>query len=119
MIRMAVATSLAVVTLLAGPFAHAAPDGADVVSVKVNVADLNLATRAGAKSMLERLRTATRDICGYAPSPANIQAMTDYHACFDQTLAGAVRAVGSPLVSEAFAESGGTSSALAMASVAK
>ncbi len=109
------ASFFAAVAIFAGSIAYAAPDAPDTVSVKVNIADLNLETRAGAHTMLERLKAATRNICGPAPRPVDIGAMSAYHACFDETLTGSVKAAGSPLVSEAFEESKGRPSALALA----
>ncbi|HEY2660488.1 MAG TPA: UrcA family protein [Caulobacteraceae bacterium] len=113
--RMNFAASVAAVLALTGSAAHAAPVDPDAVSVKVSVADLNLATRSGASTMFERLKFASKNICGPAPRTIDIQATTAYRACFDQTLAGAVRGLDAPRVSEVFAEFEGRPNTLAMA----
>ncbi len=107
--RTSVIASIIGVALLTSSAAYAGAETTDSTSVKVNAADLNLMTAAGAKAMLGRLKLASQSICGPAPRPADLQAMDSYRACFKETLASAVATVNAPLVSVAAAQADGKS----------
>lgn len=75
----------------------AAAQTPDTVSVKVSYADLNLSTEAGAKAMLQRIRTAAKKICG-AEMDDPIERLYEYKPCVNGTTDRAVAQFGNPIV---------------------
>ncbi len=76
---------------------HATAQNAETVSVKVSFGDLNLATEAGAKVMLQRFRNAAKTICGPALSDP-IQIMYEYRPCVNAITDHAVATFHNPIV---------------------
>ena len=94
----------------AAPSAH--PDyGFEPVSVKVKMADLDLANPAGAAVGLRRIHQAAKEICGPDVGFAPIEVQRIYRACIDDAVNRAVDRLGNPLVSAL--NSGGRSAVMA------
>lgn len=99
-------------TLLAGALAlailplgvaHAGAVGPQIVSgdnvmVSVSVADLNLATEAGARTALGRLKVAAREVCSPEPGIAELARWQRYETCVRGKVDKAVAEIGSPLM---------------------
>ena len=66
----------------------------DTMSVRVSYADLNLASQAGAKAVLQRIVNAAGTICGTEPT-APLDRM-DYARCVKATTDRAIASVGNP-----------------------
>ncbi len=62
----------------------------------VSYADLNIVNPSGAAVLLQRLRVASRDVCGPAPAIGDLDRSAPYKACVSTALDNAVAAVGSP-----------------------
>jgi UrcA family protein len=93
---IALATVLALGAISISHSAFAASD--DIASMKVQYADLNLSSTAGAKAMLQRIHHAANDVCGPQPS-SKIDRNARIHAtCVDQAVTGAVRQLDVPMV---------------------
>ena len=69
------------------------------VSVEVAYGDLDLSSSAGARTMINRLRSATRKICGDEPAPLQIAMILRYKSCFGTTMSQAVASLDHPVVS--------------------
>jgi UrcA family protein len=65
--------------------------------VTVRYQDLDLATMSGATQLYQRIRAAARRVCGEPGQRLN--ELYAWHVCIDGSVAGAVDAVGSPLLS--------------------
>jgi UrcA family protein len=94
-------SSTAIAALLAAAVtaaAHAAQPDPDVVTVRVFVADLNLASLQGAAVALRRIRQAAGAICGEQPSTMDLKRLALYHACMRSTVSQAVASLNNPLV---------------------
>lgn len=94
-----VVLALSVVAL--GPIASAR--NADTVSVRVSYSDLDLATRAGAMTVLQRITIAARDVCGPVGDPT--QYAFEFLPCVRDTTARAVMTLASPVVTALFDQS--------------
>jgi UrcA family protein len=77
-------------------------------SLEVFYGDLNLANRAGAAAMLNRIKQAAVRVCGGTPSTQDMSARREFRACIERATADAVRQLNAPLVT---AMHGGRSSA--------
>ncbi|MEJ0063990.1 MAG: UrcA family protein [Caulobacteraceae bacterium] len=95
----------------AAPVAAASSDPA-AMSVPVLVADLNLADRDGAKTALQRIRTAATAICGEAPDARLLERASLHRACIKSSTDRAVASLDSPIVT---ALNGGQSTAMMVA----
>jgi len=71
-------------------------------AVRVGYSDLNLQSPNGAKVMLARLDAAAPRACGPAPKARDRARATVYGACVNETVGGAVAALGAPLVTAAY-----------------
>lgn len=92
----------AVAALTVASSAAAEPDdwGAPL-SVTVRYGDLNLASDAGAKTMLARIEVAARRVCGQAPDLRDLGRVAVYDHCRSDAVARTVRTLGEPLVAAA------------------
>lgn len=68
------------------------------ISVRVGYADLNLATTAGARAMLARIRAAASQACGSEPDMRDLNRISIYNRCRNQAVAHALAALDVPLV---------------------
>ncbi len=91
-------TAIAALLTLGVATAHAAPSApaADTASVKVQTADLDLNTQAGAAVALRRIRAAANEVCGGQPDIGDLQPYADYRACMKATVDRTVAAIGNP-----------------------
>ena len=83
--------------------------GSEVVSVRVKLADLDLANPAGAAVGLRRIHQAAKEICGSEPSFGDLDMGRIYRACVDDAVDHAVDRLGNPMVA---ALNGGRGSAV-------
>jgi len=81
------------------------------VSVQVAYGDLDLSSPAGARTMINRLRSATRKICGDEPAPMQIAMILRHKSCFSTTMTQAVASLDHPVVSAAYAGHAGAQTA--------
>ena len=112
-------TSLAVLAAL-GCFVavHAAPASTSsrdpaATSVTVSVADLDLSSRAGAKTALRRIHAAAKTVCGEEPDLRAIERMSLYAACIRTGSDRAVAALDSPVATAL--NTGGSSASVLVA----
>ena len=82
--------------------AQASPPDPEVITVRVSVADLNLASAPGASVALQRVRRAAATICGDAPSAKELGRTMLYSACLRSTVGHAVASLGDPVVTAAY-----------------
>src|ERR1700728_3220473 len=68
------------------------------MSVRVSIADLNLASPAGAKAVLARIHTAARTICGDEPDIRMSERFALYQSCLKTTVGRTVASLDAPLV---------------------
>jgi len=74
------------------------PTAPTTVSVRIAYGDLDLATQAGAKAMLKRIRFAAQDACG--PRPEGVFVYSNQYAdCVKAAVDRAVATLNSPVVS--------------------
>jgi UrcA family protein len=92
----------------------AAAQNTETVSVKVSYADLNLSTEAGAKVMLQRIRSAAKKICGDG-SDDPVAFIYQTLPCAKATTDRAVAKFGNPIVT-ALNSGKSTAPAIALAS---
>jgi UrcA family protein len=93
------ALAVAVVTTAA----QASPAGSDVITVRVSLADLNLASQPGASIALQRIRRAAAWICGDEPLLVELDRMALYDTCLRSTVGSAVASLDNPVVTELYA----------------
>ena len=89
---------------LAGMAAPAALADKRAVSTTVSYADLNLASPAGAKTMLNRLQKASRNVCSDS-THRSPEEMTWAKACMKDAMSSAVSHLDAPMVSALFMDS--------------
>jgi UrcA family protein len=94
MSKFHIAALAAAVSLAAIGAAHAASSDPNVVTLKVSIADLNLATPTGAKVALKRVRHAADQICNSGASELDLQQQAAYQTCMTDVMGRAVE--GSP-----------------------
>jgi UrcA family protein len=70
----------------------------DVASMKVQYADLNLSSPAGAKAMLQRIDHAANAVCGPQSTSRIDRAARLYETCVKQAISGSVRQLNVPMV---------------------
>ncbi len=108
---MSRALKFAAALFLAGALlvpAAAAEPPVQTASIKVSHADLNLASRAGASTLLRRMERATIKVCGERPSPRLIQATARHAACTHSAMKDAVAALNVQTVTALFEGRAGT-----------
>jgi UrcA family protein len=93
---------------LAAPSPHPVY-ASETVSVRVKLADLDLANPAGAAASLRRIHQAAKEICGPDESFRPFELGRIYRACIKDTVDRAVDRLGNPMVS---ALNGGRQSAV-------
>jgi UrcA family protein len=64
--------------------------------VRVNYADLNLDSDVGVQALFERIKQASADICGPAPSIADLNESRAYQDCMQATISKSVRQMNLP-----------------------
>lgn len=68
-------------------------------TIQIAYDDLNLSSRAGAETLLRRVKSATRKVCGPAPLLARqIREAKQYRACVDHAMTRAAMEAGDPTV---------------------
>jgi UrcA family protein len=72
----------------------ASPD--DPISVKVSLADLNMASEAGAQTALARIRLAANQACGGDLSDQTLGEQMQFRSCAKQAVQRAVAAINQP-----------------------
>lgn len=110
---IAAVAALAALAPVAGAQAQAADLG-QTAWTRITVADLDLATDAGARSALRRIEAAAQLVCGPQPSPREFQSYLDWKGCVKTGVANAVVQLNNPKVaglnhtvlSAAFAQAG-------------
>ncbi len=90
-----VGAAMLALTIGSGASTAFAADPAGQVSIKVPVADLNLASDAGARAALTRIRHAAKEICGGGAEPSLIQ-QTQFRSCVSGTVERTVAAMNLP-----------------------
>ena len=75
------------------PPAYARPQVRDKV---VSYSDLDLNTPSGQKTMLTRLKTASRYVCGHKPAAS--VAKSTFNKCYDEAMTSALSTLGNPQV---------------------
>jgi UrcA family protein len=95
------AAALFLATAALAPTAAAHPAG-QATSIEVSYADLNLSARAGAETLLRRMKGAAAEVCGERPSPRQIKAMIRHAACTSGAMESAVAALNVPMVTALF-----------------
>ena len=103
--KTAIVSLAAVAALSLAATAHADPAPAmsgwsdpAAMSVRVSIADLNLASPAGAKAVLARIHTAARTICGDEPDIRMSERFALYQSCLKTTVGRTVASLDAPLV---------------------
>jgi UrcA family protein len=86
------------------------------INVAVNYADVDLSTAAGAKVVYGRLHAASETVCKPLYRESGNQALRNrYEACIQTAMSDAVKSVGSPRLTEYFAERTGGMPAVTVA----
>lgn len=70
------------------------------VSARVKLADLDLATPAGAAVGLQRIRRAAMEVCGLNEGVGPFEVERAYHACVRRTVDRTVDRMGNPVVAD-------------------
>jgi len=100
--KTAIASLAAVAALGCAGTSHAAATTGSsdpaAMSVSVSIADLNLASPAGAKAVLARIHTAARTICGDEPDIRMGERFALYQSCVKTTVGRTVASLDAPLV---------------------
>ena len=88
----------AMIALAVGPGATSAfaasPD--DPISVKVSLADLNMASEAGAQTALARIRFAANQACGGDLSDQTLGEQMQFRSCAKQAVQRAIASINQP-----------------------
>ena len=82
--------------------ARADESGMQTNSIVVSYADLDIHSAAGAKTLLGRIKVASRHVCGDRPSPLSLRSMTHYNTCVKDAVSGAVAQAPSMAVSSEY-----------------
>ena len=96
----------------AAPAAVSSSDPA-VLRIAVSVADLNLSSRAGAKTALQRIHVAAKTVCGEEPDIGAVERRSLYDACIRTSSDRAVASLDSPIATAM--NGGGRSQAMVVA----
>ena len=102
-----IALGAALIASLAAAPAFAQPSSAP--SLHISYSDLNLNSAKGAETMIRRIRVAAAEVCSAVPgsSGTSISAIDQFNTCYRATVAGAVEALGSTSVKQAYNRTGG------------
>jgi UrcA family protein len=73
----------------------------DIVTIAVPTADLNLASEAGAKTLVSRIHVAAETICGVEPATIQFDRHRIYEACVKATVDRTVATLDNPVVTAA------------------
>ncbi|MFM9864968.1 MAG: UrcA family protein [Micropepsaceae bacterium] len=103
-------TQLFAAALTLAAFAALAPakasnvSGGDVPSLDVTYSDLNLGNRAGAETLLRRIRSAASEVCGGDPrrSFRDLRVKQQYRSCVRTAVDDAVRQVNAPMLTAVY-----------------
>ena len=77
-----------------------------VLTVTVSSGGLDLSRADGAREMLARLTRAASAVCGGKPGPAELSKASNYRACMQEAMDGAVARLGAPLIVELYRDQG-------------
>ena len=83
--------------------AATASNDPNVISVVVRTGDLNLASEAGAKTLIARVHHAAETICGVEPATIEFTMHRIYEACVKATVDRTVATLSNPVVEAAYA----------------
>jgi UrcA family protein len=97
------ALAAGIVAAVAVGVSAAATSTADVPSIVVHYADLNIATEQGARALYRRISIASWRVCPNADL-RDLQAFGQSRTCREQAIARAVRDVGTPLLAAVYAD---------------
>ena len=78
----------------------------DVASVKVQYAELNLSSPAGAKAMLQRINQAANEVCGPQSTGRIDRVARLRETCVKQAISGSVRQLNAPMVTALYSGDG-------------
>lgn len=92
-----IALAVLAATAVSIPVCAASPDP-DVISVRVSLADLNLAGKPGAAVALRRIRKAAETICGDKPMVIELARVELYDDCARAAVGRAVASLDNPTV---------------------
>jgi UrcA family protein len=84
--------------LAAAPTASVAAQPDDTFSATVKYADLNLASREGAKTMYQRIERTAQSLCGDEPDIREIGARAGWRTCVNSSVDNAVGRLNDPMV---------------------
>jgi UrcA family protein len=107
-LRIRILLGLCAGLALAAP-ALAAPQidpATGVLTLDVSSAGLDLSRADGATQMLARLTRAASAVCGGNPGPAALDRASNYRACMQEALDGAVARLGAPLIVDLYRNQG-------------
>jgi UrcA family protein len=106
--KTTILAALAAAAINTGAHGAARPDP-DAITVRVSLADLNLAGEPGAAIALRRIDAAAKSICGDEPAIVELGRMALYSACMRSTVGRAVDTLNSPVVTALYAGARGSS----------
>lgn len=98
-------SSVFVAIALAGMAAPSALAESRTVSVRVAYGDLNLASPAGAKTMMDRLQSASKRACGNTGARGAMETRMA-RTCMKQAMTDAVKRLDAPVVTAMFMDDG-------------
>jgi len=107
-LRIRILLALCAGFALAAP-ASAAPQidpATGVLTVTVSSGGLDLGRGDDARAMLARLTRAASAVCGGKPGPADLDKTSNYRACMQEALDGAVARLGAPLIVDLYRDQG-------------
>lgn len=96
--------------VLAAPMISGAAEATTPVSRQVSYAGIDLSTPEGASALYVRLKGAARALCNTS-DPVHVGPSWVYRECIEDALAGALRKVNRPLLSQAFVSDYGSEAA--------
>ena len=113
---------ISIITLAAAAtFAFAAPAAAQTpgerFQTRISYADLDLADASGADAMINRLRQAARQECGWRAGPMSLDQRRRTTACSSAFVQKGVIRLENPAVARRFVERGGRLPAVTVASL--
>jgi UrcA family protein len=100
--------ALAAAAISSGAAQAARPDP-DTLTVRVSLADLNLAGEPDAAIALRRINAAAKSICGDQPAIVELGRMALHSACMRSTVGRAVATLNSPVVTALYTGARGSS----------
>jgi UrcA family protein len=98
-----IATTLAAASLVFGVAGAASAQSApvdNVPSMTVRLADVDLSSKAGARTAMQRIETAADAVCGGQPEARDWTRRAFYDQCRSNAIKGAVASVGRPTLSQ-------------------